>query len=164
MKLRPATFADLGLLRYWDAQPHIIAADPDSDWEWESELPLTPPWREQLIAELDGKAIGFIQIIDPALEETHYWGEVDDNLRAIDIWIGEAEYIGLGHGRVMMHKALQRCFATPEVTAVLIDPLISNARAHRFYERCGFQFLEYRRFGKDDCKVYILRRTDWRPA
>jgi aminoglycoside 6'-N-acetyltransferase len=30
-----------------------------------------------------------IQIIDPAQEETHYWGDVEAELRAIDIWIGE---------------------------------------------------------------------------
>ncbi len=85
MYFRPATPADLSLLRYWDKQPHIIAADPNTDWEWETELLKRPAWREQLIAEVDGKPIGFIQIIDPALEETHYWGRVEDRLRAIDL-------------------------------------------------------------------------------
>ncbi|WP_202951049.1 hypothetical protein [Fortiea contorta] len=45
------------------------------------ELDRTPDWREQLIAEIAGRAIGFIQIIDPAREESHYWGDVPENFR-----------------------------------------------------------------------------------
>ncbi len=88
MNLRPATPADLDLLRYWNQQLHVIAAAPNVDWHWEEELDRTPDWRELLIAEIHGRAIGFIQIIDPAREESHYWGDVAANLRAIDIWIG----------------------------------------------------------------------------
>ncbi|GAB2768368.1 GNAT family N-acetyltransferase [Rhabdobacter roseus] len=159
--LRPATPDDLEVLRHWDEQPHSIQADPDDDWEWEKELPRNPPWREQLIAELNGRPLGFIQIIDPAEEETHYWGEVPTNLRAIDIWIGEAEDLGQGYGTVMMQLALARCFADEHVTAVLIDPLESNTRAHRFYERLGFEFVEKRTFDEDDCLVYRLDRRTW---
>lgn len=161
MILRSATPADLGLLRHWDRQPHVIAADPNDDWGWEQELSRQPDWREQLIAELDGRPIGFVQIIDPAREDSHYWGSVPDNLRAIDIWIGEAGDLGCGYGTRMMTLALQKCFAPPEVTAVLIDPLASNVRAHRFYERLGFRFVERRQFGDDDCFVYRLHRSDW---
>ena len=159
--LRAAKPNDVALLRYWDQQPHIIASDPDSDWDWETELLHTPDWREQLIAELDGRPIGVIQIIDPAREDSHYWGKISANFRAIDIWIGEASELGKGYGTQMMQLALARCFAAPAVTAVLIVPLVSNVRAHRFYERLGFQKLERRRFGNDDCFVYRLRRTDW---
>ena len=159
--LRAAKPNDVALLRYWDQQPHIIASDPDSDWDGETELLHTPDWREQLIAELDGRPIGVIQIIDPAREDSHYWGKISANFRAIDIWIGEASELGKGYGTQMMQLALARCFAAPAVTAVLIDPLVSNVRAHRFYERLGFQKLERRRFGNDDCFVYRLRRTDW---
>jgi aminoglycoside 6'-N-acetyltransferase len=159
--LRPATPSDASLLRHWDEQPHVVAADPNDDWEWEAELSRTPPWREQLIAELDGRPIGFVQIIDPAAEDSHYWGEVPEHLRAIDIWIGEATALGQGYGTTMMQLALARCFADPQVTAVLIDPLSSNTRAHRFYERFGFTFLEYRQFGPDHCSVYQLDRATW---
>jgi aminoglycoside 6'-N-acetyltransferase len=162
MNLRPATPADLDLLRYWDEQPQVVAADPNDDWGWEVELSRNPDWREQLIAEVEGRPIGFIQIIDPAREESHYWGDIAPNLRAIDIWIGEAAYLGQGYGTQMMLLAIARCFADPFVTAILIDPLATNTRAHRFYKRFGFQFVESRRFGNDDCFVYRLNRADWR--
>lgn len=163
MHLRPATLADLALLRHWDEQPHVIASDPNDDWHWEIELDRCPDWREQLIAEMDGRAIGFIQIIDPAREESHYWGEIAANLRAIDIWIGEATDLGKGYGTAMMQLALARCFADPAVRAVLVDPLVSNTRVHRFYERLGFRCVDRRQFGEDDCFVYRLNREDWHP-
>lgn len=162
IKLRPANIEDLALLEHWDEQPHVVASDPNDDWGWETELEKNPEWREQLIAELDGRPIGFMQIIDPLLEESHYWGAgVEPNLRAIDIWIGEADDLGKGYGTVMMKLALEKCFAPPEVTAVIIDPLASNTDAHRFYERLGFKFVEERSFGEDDCFVYRLERADF---
>lgn len=159
--LRAATIQDLDILRYWDEQPHTIASDPNDDWNWEVELCHTPNWREQLIAEREGQPIGFIQIIDPALEETHYWGHVPPNLRAIDIWIGEASDLGKGYGTEMMRLALEKCFANQQVEAVLLDPLVLNTRAIRFYERLGFRFVEHRWFDEDYCAVYRLDRADW---
>ncbi|MEL6650533.1 MAG: GNAT family N-acetyltransferase [Bacteroidota bacterium] len=158
--LRPASPNDISILRHWDEQPHVLASGAE-DWEWETELYRDPPWREYLIAELDGQAIGFVAIIDPAEEETHYWGDVPSNLRAIDIWIGEVEMLGKGYGTQMMAIALQKCFAPPEVTAVLIDPLLSNTRAHKFYEGLGFRFVREQSFEEDDCYVYELSREDW---
>ena len=162
MKLRPATPNDLALLRYWDTKSHVVAATgDDGDFGWETELPRDPEWRELLIAETDGRPLGMIQIIDPATEETHYWGDVEDNLRAIDIWIGEEGDLGKGYGTRMMQLALERCFANVMVKAVLVDPLASNTRAHRFYERLGFRPMERRMFGNDDCIVYRLERQAW---
>jgi aminoglycoside 6'-N-acetyltransferase len=157
--LRPATIHDLATLQHWDEQPHVIESDPNDDWAWATELLRTPDWREQLIAELDGRPIGFVQIIDPQREESHYWGDVPPNLRAIDIWIGELADTGKGYGSAIMRLALERCFADPTVTAVLIDPLASNTAAHRFYERLGFQFVERRRFGEDDTFVFQMTRA-----
>lgn len=161
LRLRDATPADLALLSRWDDEPHVVAADPNDDWGWETELARKPDWREQLIAEEDGRPIGFIQILDPAREETHYWGDCAADLRAIDIWIGDQADLGRGFGTRMMHLALARCFAAPGVAAVIIDPLFDNAAARRFYERLGFRFVERRRFGADDCAVYRLDRADW---
>ena len=159
--LRRATINDRKTLEHWDEQQHVIDADPNDDWHWAEELPREVDWREFLIAEDDGRPIGFIQIIDAAREETHYWGDVPENLRAIDIWIGEASDLARGYGTEMMRQALARCFADPHVTAVLIDPLASNTRAHPFYERLGFTFVERRHFGEDDCFVYRLERERW---
>lgn len=161
IRLRRATLDDVALLRRWDEQPHVLASDPNDDWAWESELGRSPEWREQLIAEVDERPVGFMEIIDPEREDDHYWGNVPPNLRAIDIWIGEAKDLGKGYGTRMMQLALARCFAEPSVSAVLVDPLASNVRAHRFYERLGFRPVERRRFGNDECLVHRLDRPDY---
>ena len=161
LQLRTAKIADLELLLHWDKQEHVIESDPNDDWNWEDELTRTPEWREQLIAELNGSPIGFIQIIDPAKEETNYWGTIEHNKRAIDIWIGEKENLGKGYGSIMMKLALNRCFNATNVTEVLIDPLESNTDAIRFYKRIGFEFVENRTFGDDKCEVYRITRDKW---
>jgi aminoglycoside 6'-N-acetyltransferase len=159
--LRAATTTDLPLLSKWDEKPHVVESDPNDDWDWEHELGRQVAWREQLIAELDGLPIGFVQIIDPAEEDSHYWGGVPPNLRAIDIWIGEEDYLNQGHGTEIMKQAIERCFAPPEVAAILIDPLLGNTRSHRFYQRLGFAPIERRSFGQDDCLVHRLDRQTW---
>jgi len=161
ISLRIATPIDLPLLQHWEEQPHNIESDPNDDWEWETELHRSPEWREFLIAELNGRPIGFIQIIDPQSEETHYWGDVGPGFRAIDIWIGEASDLGKGYGTIMMQMAFERCFANPDVQAILIDPLTTNVRAQQFYSRLGFEFVEFRTFNMDDCAVYRLDRNKW---
>jgi aminoglycoside 6'-N-acetyltransferase len=61
----------------------------------------------------------------------------------------------------MMRQALAMCFADSAVTAIVIDPLASNTRAHKFYRRVGFRPLGRRMFGDDDCLVHELTRADW---
>ena len=168
--LRPARLSDVPLLQLWDRQPHVIAAtsdDPDQtrafgDLHWPDELALIAPDYQYFIAELDRRPIGAMQIIDPCTEQTHYWGEIEPNLRAIDIWIGAVDDLGKGYGETMMRRALQMCFADAEVRAVVIDPLTSNLRAHRFYQRLGFVPEARRSFGEDDCLVHRLTRRVWR--
>lgn len=137
--LRKAQIGDLHMLKYWDAQEHVIASDPNDDWNWEVELLRDPSWREQLIAESEGQPIGFLQIIDPAKEETRYWGDIGYGKRAIDIWVGDRHNLGKGYGTQMMQLALERCFVENDVTEVLIDPLVSNEDAIRFYKRLGIE-------------------------
>ena len=152
------------MLRRWDAEPHVNMSDPNDDWEWETQLGRTPDWREFLIAEVDGRPIGFLQLIDAAREETHYWGDAPAGARAIDIWIGPVEALGQGYGTQMMELALARCFRDPGATEILVDPLAANVRAHRFYERLGFRLVGPRRFGVDECLVYRMDRAEYEAA
>jgi aminoglycoside 6'-N-acetyltransferase len=162
--LRPARPDDLPTVTRWDGEPHVIAASgvDAGEWDWPAMLAEPQPaWREMLIGEEAGRPVGIVQIIDPEAEETHYWGDVGPGHRAIDIWIGPKTDLGRGLGTEMMRLAIDRCFADPGVTTVLIDPLASNTRAHRFYRRLGFRDIGPRRFGDDDCVVMALSRSDW---
>lgn len=161
IQFRKATLEDLPLLKQWDEDPSVIDSDPMGAWDWESELSKDPDWREFLIAEVEKIPIGFLQIIDPQVEETHYWGDIGAGFRAIDIWIGSPAYRGRDLGTAMMKEALRRCFAPADVHTVLVDPLASNTGACRFYERLGFDFLEDRMFDDDACRVYAIARATW---
>jgi len=171
ISLRPVRIDDLELLLRWDQQDHVIASDPNGDWEWETELTRDPCWREQLIAEIDRRPIGFVQIIDPVTEDGHYWqeyltvyetcGNLPDRLRAIDIWIGEEDSLGKGYGTEIMSQSISRCFAAPTVEAVLIDPLTENINAQRFYQRFSFEYVARFTFDGDDSQVMRLSRQQW---
>lgn len=171
LMLRPATIEDVVHLERWDHEPHVIAAtsdDPNADVafedaEWIGEVCGDDPASAYFIADLKGRPIGAMQIIDPALERTHYWGsDCPPNLRAMDIWIGEPDCLGKGYGTMMMKIAINRAFAMPDVDAIVIDPLNSNTDAHRFYARLGFRPIGRRLFDDDDCLVHRLDRADWR--
>ena len=75
ISLRQATVEDVPLLKYWDTKQHVIDCDPEGPWDWDEELKHNPAWREQFVAMKGVEPVGFIQIIDPALEESHYLGD-----------------------------------------------------------------------------------------
>lgn len=171
MILRKERADDAPLLAAWDDKPHVkwcTGFDPDLPLpddereDWDDLIARDVSWFEILIGEVDGRAIGVVQIIDPHLEETHYWGECDPHQRAIDIWIGEEADLGRGYGTAMMQQAIDHCFAAPEVANILIDPLMINEKAIRFYRRLGFVDVGERWFDDDHCLVMELRRAAWK--
>ncbi|MCV7191968.1 GNAT family N-acetyltransferase [Mycolicibacterium brumae] len=169
VRLRPAELGDVALLEKWDRAPHVIACatdNPDAttafeDTDWAEEITAASSVSYYLIAEVDARPIGAMQVIDPQAEPTHYWGDVAPNLRALDIWIGEPDMLARGYGTEMMTQAIDDAFADPAVEAIIIDPLASNTDAHRFYARLGFRPVGRRMFGDDDCLVHRLNRITW---
>lgn len=162
MHLRRATDDDIALLEYWDSKPHVIAATGATEsTDWHEEIHGEAGIYDVFIAVHDARPIGLLQIMDPLLEPSHYWGAVAANLRALDIWIGEETDLNRGLGVAMMALGLDRCFSPPEITAVIIDPLQSNARAQRFFERIGFEVIGPRLFGEDLCLVREMTRERW---
>ena len=164
--LRPAVRADIPLLKAWDELPHVQFSDPKandgSGWDWDEEIESGWAGYWHFVAEADGEPIGFVQVIDPHVEHSQYWGSMEAGYRAIDIWIGPADWLGKGAGTQMMVQALAFCFDDPAVHTILIDPLETNTRAHRFYQRCGFTPVGLRDFDGDRCLVHELKRADWR--
>jgi aminoglycoside 6'-N-acetyltransferase len=54
------------------------------------------------------------------------------------------------------------CFADRSVQGILLDPVVDNHKAHRFYERLGFVRVEERFFNDGRCYVYRLDRHLWK--
>jgi aminoglycoside 6'-N-acetyltransferase len=168
--IRPAELDDAPAFEAWDHDPDVIAATSDDPHavqafagiDWAAEIAGRSDVSCHYIAELDGRPFGGMQVIDPHEEPTHYWGEIEPDLRAVDIWIGSANDRNKGCGAAMMLAVIDRCFEDPEVTAIIIDPLASNVRAHRFYQRLGFKPVGISDFDGDTCLVHRLERADWR--
>ena len=160
--LRPMRVEDVGLLARWDDDPDVAAAlgGRSADWyDWPAELVRDVPWRELLIAEEDGRSIGFVQLIDASEEESHYWVDVEPGTWALDIWIGSPEDRGRGLGAQAMRAAVARTFEHPGAHTVVIDPKVSNRRAIAFYQRLGFEPVGERDFDGDSCLVMRLAPT-----
>lgn len=169
VRLRPATVDDAATLAAWDREPHVIACSSDDPLlevafggpDWTDELTNSAYELDYRIAEVNGQPVGVLAICDPHTEPSRYWGQIEPNLRAIDIWIGPAEWLGRGVGTRMMTQIVDECFAEPGVSAIVIDPLNSNTAAHRFYQRLGFVVEGRRMFEEDDCLVHRLTRANW---
>ncbi|MEM8921886.1 MAG: GNAT family N-acetyltransferase [Actinomycetota bacterium] len=161
VRLRPMRLGDVDALRSWDEDEDVVAAlgGPGAEWyDWPTELARHVAWRELLIAEEDGRPIGFVQLVDARDEESHYWGDVPAGTWALDIWIGSPQDRGRGLGGRMMGEAIDRIFDRHGATEVLIDPKVTNERAIAFYRKLGFEEVGVRRFGDDECLVMRLVR------
>lgn len=160
IELRKATKKDIPLLKYWDTLPHVYKAT-QCEWDWEKEFEKERNWCQQYIAMLDTEPIGFLQIIDPSREETQYWGTIPEPTRAIDIWIGPENALHKGYGEYMMRAAFDLCFFKTDVSKVLVDPLLSNISAHRFFKFLGFENSVLRLYNNDISSVYEYPRSKW---
>jgi aminoglycoside 6'-N-acetyltransferase len=162
VELRSMTIDDVALLVRWDDDPDVAAAlgGRGADWyDWPTELVRDVPWREFLIAEEDGRPIGFVQLIDACEEESHYWGDIEPGTWALDIWIGSAGDRRRGLGSEVMKLAVRRAFDQHAAETVVIDPAVDNHRAISFYEKLGFERVGVREFGDDECLVMRLLRS-----
>jgi aminoglycoside 6'-N-acetyltransferase len=156
------TIDDVAWLVRWDEDPDVAAAigGRSAGWyDWPAELVRDVSWRELLIAEEDGRPIGFLQLADAREEESHYWGDIEPGTWALDILIGSPGDRGRGLGAAAMALALDHAFDRHGADTVVIDPLVSNHRAIAFYERLGFERVEVREFDDDVCLVMRLPRN-----
>lgn len=164
VQLRPMRLPDVELIVRWDEDPVVRAAigGAGADWyDWPVELAREVSWRELLIAEADGRPIGFVQLTDAANEENGYWSRPPEGSWAIDIWLGHETDRGRGLGSQVMAAAVERTFDRHGATSILIDPLRSNQRAIAFYRRLGFiEVSDESYLDDDDCLVMERRRSE----
>lgn len=141
---RTATPADLGLLRGWLAAPHVAEWWGDADEAlFEIHAAMASVETEPLIVELDGRPIAYLQSYDPHLEEGHPYQDQPFGTLGIDLTIGPAELVGVGHGSAILAQFAAALFAEG-APRLIIDPDPGNARAIRAYEKAGFRAFDTR--------------------
>ncbi|SDT28325.1 aminoglycoside 6'-N-acetyltransferase [Bradyrhizobium canariense] len=135
---RPMTTSDLALIRGWLALPHVREwwGDPDEQYALVSG-DLDEPAMDQYIVCFAGNPLGYLQCYDLTEWNTGF-GPQPPGTRGIDLFIGEPDMIGRGHG-----SALIRCFVDERLQKgaprIVTDPDPDNSRAIRAYAKAGFQ-------------------------
>ena len=143
---------DLELVRAWLLRPHVrrwyddvaTATYPDDTLsDYRAAMRGEDP-TDLYVIGLDGRPIGVVQSyrID---DHPEYAAEVALGRPAIgiDLFIGESDLIGHGHGPALI-RAFLRDVAFPryEGDLCVIGPTVSNVAAIRAYEKAGFRFLK----------------------
>jgi aminoglycoside 6'-N-acetyltransferase len=132
------TEEDLPMLAAWIAEPHLAEwwSDPEQKIA-EIREAIDSVSVEPLIVELHGEPIAYLQTYDPHLEEDHPYSDQPFGTLGVDLSIGPAELLGLGHGPALLRQFVDELFkeGTPRV---IIDPDAANKRAIRAHEKAGF--------------------------
>jgi aminoglycoside 6'-N-acetyltransferase len=165
----PLREMDLDLVRRWLLEPHV------KRW-WDDGVKTPYPdaviadYREAIrgldptyhyIATIDGRAVGMFQhyrISDsPDYAEALALGE---DAVGVDLFIGEAELVGRGHGPAMLRQFL-RDIALPfhGLDVCVIGPSVKNVAAIRAYEKTGFRALREVTVPGEPDPEFLMRLT-----
>ncbi|WP_193197446.1 GNAT family N-acetyltransferase [Nostoc sp. MG11] len=86
--------------------------------------------------------IGYLQYYAlndlPETDRQLYYLDKTNNVYGIDLLIGETNYWNQGIGTKMLSAVIEYIFEQLQAVKIVIDPDVSNARAIRCYEKCGF--------------------------
>lgn len=144
-EFRPVTDADFPLLAGWLAAPHVAEWWTDGVEASLAEIreAMDGIETEPLIVELAGRPIAYLQSYDPHLEDNHPYADQPFGTLGIDLSIGPAELVGLGHGSAIVRQFVEELFEEG-APRVIIDPHPDNRRAIRAYEKAGFREIDRR--------------------
>jgi len=117
---------------------------------------------------LAGGAFAIIRRSDGAIIGCAGYGPAGERPETIEagLWIG-ALWWGQGYGTEAAQALIDRAFADEEVTALWCSNRVTNARARRVIEKCGFQFRgsgmvrSPAAFGAFPVERFVLDRRNW---
>lgn len=135
---RPAAMADLAMLLQWRASPEVLPWW--GAWEApEAELAahLAEPAMALWIVEHCGRPFAFAQDYACHAWDPHPFSYLPPASRGVDLYIGEPDMLGRGHGSALLRLHCERLFAAG-IPAIGTDPHPDNVRARRAYEKAGF--------------------------
>lgn len=103
-----------------------------------------------------GKDIGFIQYY-PINKATSTLAEYFEMQRVygLDQFIGDSNYWNKGIGTQLISSMVNYLKTQKEATRIVMDPMTSNGRAIKCYEKCGFKKIKILR-------EHILHEGDYR--
>lgn len=127
---------DLSLIARWRRAPHVRAWWGEPTGEDEPNQLVDRRISMWLVA-LDGRPFAYVQDYDVHGWSAHPLSHLPPGSRGVDLYIGEADMLHLGHGPAFVDQHVARLFADG-APAIGTDPHPSNVNARRAYEKAGF--------------------------
>ena len=97
------------------------------------------------------------------IEDSPEYAEVlalGEDAIGVDLFIGEAGLLGLGHGPAMLRQFLREvAFPFHGIDICVIGPSVKNAAAIRAYEKAGFRPLKEVRVPGETDPEFLMRMT-----
>jgi aminoglycoside 6'-N-acetyltransferase len=135
---RPATHADLPMLRTWLMTPEIARwwGDPAEQYAL-LEQDLHNPLMVMCIVAFDTQPFAYVQDYDVHTWPQAHFAHLPAGARGIDAFIGVPDMIGQGHGAAFLRERAGQLVAAG-APCVAIDPDAANLRARHAYAKAGF--------------------------
>ncbi|MGY3610071.1 MULTISPECIES: GNAT family N-acetyltransferase [unclassified Bradyrhizobium] len=135
---REMTTAHLALIERWLALPHVREwwGDPSEQYALVSG-DLDEPAMDQFIISAEGNDFAYLQCYALTAWNEGF-GAHPEGTRGIDLFIGEPDMIGRGHGSALIRRFVIERLGQG-APRIVTDPDPNNARAVRAYEKAGFE-------------------------
>ena len=134
---RLMTRADLPLIGSWLALPHVMEWWGDAEEQYALVSgDLDEPAMDQYIVSMAGRPFGYLQCYDLTEWNTGF-GPQPPSTRGIDLFIGEPDMIGRGHGSALIRRFVDNRLQSG-APRIITDPDPANRRAVSAYAKAGF--------------------------
>src|SRR2546423_6404575 len=165
----PLREEDLALIRRWLLEPHVgrwwndgsKTPYPDAEIEEYREAIQGKDATYRYLVRIDAKPVGLIQHYriadDPEYATALALGE---DAIGVDVFIGEREFLGRGHGPAMLRQFLRDvAFPFHDLDVCVIGPSVKNLAAIRAYEKAGFRALHEVHVPDEPDPEFLMRIT-----
>jgi aminoglycoside 6'-N-acetyltransferase len=157
------------MIRQWLLEPHVKrwwddgvrTPYPDAEIEDYREAIRGSDPTYRYLAQIDKRSAGMLQHYRIA-DEPEYAAALalDEDAIAVDLFIGEAELLGRGHGPAMLRQFLREvAFPFHGRDVCVIGPSVKNVAAIRAYDKAGFRPLREVTVPGEAQPEYLMRLT-----
>lgn len=146
LRLRKLLESDIPLMSRWLSDPRVLEFYEGRDRPHDEDMIREHYWApdrddiSQCIVEWRDRPIGYQQFYPSYVSEKGAYGyQPEDDVWGMDQFIGEPELWNQGIGTILVRLVATHLKARAPDRVVTTDPLVTNPRAIRCYEKAGFQ-------------------------